>query len=283
VTWPRDGGQPVHLTVALAAHATRAISVNQYVARASHSTIITSDHPVVASRVMVFGSLGQGSTAAQGTTGAGTTLYLAEGSTANGFREFLSLLNPRTTGSAHVTVTFYGGAGTVIGTRTLTIGALRRGSLAVNSVTHASSVAAVIQSDVPLVVERMMYTGSPNGDTGGGTDVLAAAKPVAGWAFASGDTNSGHKEFDVLFNPGNAATTVLATWYSAGGQLVQQRFSLPAHARVTIDVVLAALALPAGSHGLVLQSVDGASFVAEQALYDSVLRQGGATLGTPIG
>lgn len=282
VVWPRSSGAPVHLTLTLPAHARQTISVNHYVPRASHATIISANHPVVAGRTMVFGAHAQGTTTVAGTTSAATTLYLVEGSTANGLQEFVSLLNPHNTGSAHVTVTFYGGAGTAIGTRRLTIGALQRGSIAVNGVTHASSVAALIVSDLSVVAERAIYTGSPNGNTAGGSDVVATARTATGWALASGDTSPGQKEFEVLFNPGSSATTVLATWYTSGGLLVQQRVSLPAHARVTIDVTATVPSLPAGSHGLVLQSIDGGTFVAEQALYDGALQQAAASLGAPL-
>lgn len=280
LTWPRAGGQAVHQTVTVPAHTVTTIAVNQYVKNASHGTIVTANQPVVAGRTMVFGTQGQGSVAAQGATSTGTTLYLAEGSTANGFQEFLSVLNPQSTSAAHVTMTFYGGAGTVLGTRSLTIGALQTGSIEVNKVTHASSVAAIVTSDVPVVAERTMYSGSPNGSTSGGTDVLATGKLLTAWAFASGDTSLGQREFEVLYNPGDSTTTIVGTWYGENGQPVQQQFSLKPHARMTIDAVLNVPALPSGKHGLVLQSTDNVSFIAEQALYDSQMQQGGAVLGT---
>ncbi len=282
VVWPLESGQPVRLAVSVPAHSVVAVPVNQHVNRASHATIVTADQPVIAARTMAFGSNGQGTTVTPGVTNAANVLYLAEGSTANGFQEFVSVLNPLNTITAHVTVTFYGGAGTALGSRTLTLGPLRRGSIGVNSVTHASSVAAVIRSDQPVIAERAMYMGAPNGPSGGGTDVFAASQTSTGWAFASGDTSGGQKEFVALLNPGGTATTVLATWYNSDGQLTQQGFNLAAYARMTVDVVLSALSLPAGTHGLVLQSKTGVPFVAEEALYNSTLQQGGAVPGIPV-
>jgi len=282
ITWPVQGSQAVHFTTTVPAHAVVSVPVNQYVKGASHATIVTSNQKVVAARTLAFGASGQGTTVVHGATGAGTTLYLAEGSTANGFQEFVSLLNPRSTGTAHVKVTFYGASGTALASRTLTIAALGRGSIDANSVTHASSVAAVVRSDVPVVAERSMYMGSPNAASGGGTDVFATAQAAAGWAFAAGDTGAGQKEFITLLNPGSTATSVLATWYEANGQTARQSFSLTAHARLTVDVVLSALALPAGTHGVVIQSTGGVPFVAEEALYNGTLRQGAALSGDPV-
>jgi hypothetical protein len=127
-----------------------------------------------------------------------------------------------------------------------------------------------------------MYKGSPNSGLGGGTDAFATAKPATGWAFASGDSASTPKEFEILFNPSPAPTTIMATWYSSNGQLVQQSFSLAAEARKTIDVSQSVPTLPGGAHGLVLQSTNGVAFVAEQALYDSAVQQGAAVLGAPL-
>jgi hypothetical protein len=236
---------------------------------------------VVAARTLVFGTAGQGATVTSGVTGGGTTQYFAEGSTANGFEEYLSVLNPGSGGAAQVRVTFYGGAGTVLGTRTLSVAAQGRGSIAVNGVTHASAVAAVVTSDVPVVAERAMYMGDPNSDTGGGTDVFATAA-ARGWAFAAGDTSGGQKEFLTLLNPSGTGTSVVATWYEASGQIVQQTYSVRAHARLTVDVVLSALLLPAGTHGLVVASTDGVAFVAEEAYYSGTLAQGAALAGDPV-
>ncbi len=280
--WPVQGSKAVRLQVTVPAHSVLSVPVNQYVKSASHATIVTSNQKVIAARTLIFGAAGQSATVTHGATSAGTTLYFAEGSTANGFQEFVSLLNPQSASTAHVTVTFYGGAGTILGSRTVTIAPLGRASIAVNSLTHASSVAATVRSDVPVLAERSMYMGSPNSDSGAGTDVFAAAQAATGWAFAAGDTGSGQKEFITLLNPGSTATTVVATWYESSGQLVQQSFSLNGHARLTVDVVLSALTLPAGVHGLVVQSTDGAQFVAEEALYSGTLQQGAALVGEPV-
>ncbi len=281
VTWPRTGGKSVQTTFTVAAHSVRSVSVNKYVPGTSHAMIVSSNHAVVVARETVFGSKSQGTMVTQGTSRAATKLYLAEGSTTGGVQESVTVLDPGSK-SAHVTLTFYASSGKSIAKRTLTVGSVQRQSIDVNSITNSASVAAVVSSDVPVVAERIIFTGSPNGSSAGGTDVLASAIAASGWAFASGDTSAGNKEFITLLNPVGKAATIVATWYSSSGELVQRQFTLPANARITIDVSRSAGTLPAGSHATVLRSLAGSPFVVEQSLYDGAMKQCGTTSGTSL-
>ncbi|HVC81276.1 MAG TPA: hypothetical protein VNL35_12345, partial [Chloroflexota bacterium] len=153
----------------------------------------------------------------------------------------------------------------------------------VNDVVQTSAVATVLQSNIPVVAERSMYFGAPNGGSADGTVVFGRAIPSLGWAFASGDTRNGRSEFELLFNPNRDSSTIVATFYGEDGRLLRRTFTLPGHSRLNIDVTLSVPELARGQHGIVLQSINGVSFVAEQALYDNYMRNGSATVGTPIG
>src|SRR5581483_3017324 len=140
-----------------------------------------------------------------GATGAGTTLYFAEGSTNNGFELFLTILNPDGSRAAQVTASFSDRQGNALGNRSLIVEPLRRATIKVNEVTSNTAIATVVQSSSPIVAERAMYFGAPNGGSAGGTVVFGQVTPALGWSFASGDTRLGNSQFELLFNPNRTA------------------------------------------------------------------------------
>lgn len=245
------------------------------------ATMVQTDQPIVVARTMLFGAYQQGAHSTAGATQTETTLYFAEGATANGFEEYLTVLNPQAAQAAQVTASFYDRQGTLLASRTIVVEPLHRGNIKVNEVVYTSSIATVLRSDVPIIAERAMYFGAPNGSADG-TVVFGEATPALGWAFAGGDMQSGRSEFELLFNPNAASSTIVATYYGEDGRLLQRTFTLAGHARLNIDVTLSVPELARGLHGVVLQSSNGVPFVAEQALYANAMHSGSATVGTPV-
>ncbi|HVA89485.1 MAG TPA: hypothetical protein VNL71_06555 [Chloroflexota bacterium] len=282
ISWPLGNGRaPIQHTLTVPARTQMTVSVNTYVPRASHATMITSDQPIVAARGLVFGAAGQGATLKPGITQAAGTLYFAEGSTANGFEEYLTIFNPDATRAAQVTAQFYDPQGHLVGTRTVMVGAMARGTIKVNTVARESSIASVLHSTLPIVAERSLYFGAPNGGSAGGTDVFGRSTPALAWAFAAGDTRQGQAEFDLVYNPNPKANQILATYHGSDGQLVRKIVDVPANARVTVDVIRSVTGLARGYHGVTLRSLSGLPFLAEQAIYNQGLTRGFATAGTP--
>jgi hypothetical protein len=145
-----------------------------------------------------------------------------------------------------------------------------------------SAISAVLQSTVPIVAERSMYFGAPNGGSGDGTVVFGVAATAQGWAFASGNSQYGRSEFELLFNPNQAASTIVATYFGEDGRLVQKTFTVPGRTRLNIDVTSAVPELPRGLHSVTLHTLNGAPIVAEQALYGNGMLNGSAMAGIPI-
>jgi hypothetical protein len=230
---------------------------------------------------MRFGAQQQGALTSVGATHTGTTLYFAEGSTNNGFEQYLTIFNPGS-GQARVTAAFFDRQGNSLGSRVLVVEPMRRATIKVNEVTSNTAIATVVRSSSPIVAERAMYFGAPNGGDAGGTVVFGQPTPALGWAFASGDTQPGNAQFELLFNPNRAASTIEAAYYTDGGQVVRKTFTLPGNARLNIDVTQAMPELPRGYHGVILRSTNGVPFIAEQALYGQGMTSGGATIGTPM-
>ena len=282
VSWPLGNGRaPVQYDLTIPGRAQVMVPVNSYVKHASHATMISSDQPIAAARRIIFGTQQQGATLKPGTTQSATTLYFAEGSTANGFEEYLTIFNPDRSRAAAVTAQFHDQLGHLLGTRTITVDPMSRGTIKVNTVARASSIASVLHSSLPIVAERALYFGAPNGNSAGGTDVFGRSTPAIGWIFASGDTSPGSSEFDLLYNPNPRANDILITYHTASGQLVQASFNVPANARITVDLNRSVPDLPRGVHGVEMRSLSGLPFLAEQAIYNQNLTRGYALAGAP--
>ncbi len=282
ISWPLGNGKaPIKYDLTVPARTQMVIPVNTYVKHASHATMINSDQPIVVARRIVFGTSQQGATLDPGATRSATTLYFAEGSTANGFEEYLTIFNPDDTRVAQVNAQFHDQLGRLLGTRSITIDPMSRGTIEVNTVAHSSSIASVLHSNLPIVAERALYFGAPNGNSAGGTVVFGRASSAMGWTFADGDTSPGRKEFDLLYNPNSRANDILLTYYTASGQVVNDTFTVPANARITVDVIRSVTGLPRGLHGLAMRSLSGVPFLAEQALYNQNLTRGSASAGAP--
>ncbi|HVC79863.1 MAG TPA: hypothetical protein VNL35_05090, partial [Chloroflexota bacterium] len=177
---------------------------------------------------------------------------------------------------------FYGASGKLLGSKTVTIDPMHRANIKVNDSVKASSVSTVLTSTIAVVAERSMYFGSPNSANSGGTMVFGQANPAQGWAFARGNTLPGQSEFELLYNPNPDSSTVEVTYYLDSGRTVQKTFTLAGHSRLTLDVAKMAPLLGHGYHGVVLQTTNGISFIAEQAIYINNMTNGSATLGVPV-
>jgi kumamolisin len=146
------------------------------------SAEVTSDAPIVAERqeYFVFNGSIPGGTDVIGEPGPAKVVYsFAEGYTAPGFSEFLTLQNP-TTSSESVVVTLYM-HNSIISQQVVTVGPQTRSTMSINNyaapIAHANPSAgyevslAVWASSGTIVVERPMYFNYHN-FAWGGTDVI---------------------------------------------------------------------------------------------------------------
>ena len=162
---------------------------------------------------------------------ASMTWYFAEGSVGGNFQEYLTLQNPDTTQTAHVTVQYLEETSppqTVTGTYTVLPSS--RFTIDVDKTVGSCvtcphiSLAAIVQvtSGPAIVAERPMYF-NLNG-VQSGTDVLGATAPQTGYYFAEGDSRqagaANYSTFITMLNPSETDTAnVTITYYtgSCGG------------------------------------------------------------------
>ncbi len=257
------------VAVVVAAHSHAVVDVNSLLTGQALSIVADSDRPVLVERTMTFGHDGHGSsygltmqTAAPTTA---TRWLFPEGTTANHFQTFITILNPGA-GATRVTARFYSTVGTILGARSLTVAARSRATLLLSTILRASSVAGVVTSDRPVVVEQPEYFGSPNATGVAGSVVLGRTATNTRWSFPYGDTSRGQSEFVLLYNPSTLQTASVDVTVYSGGARVTKRFSVGPTARYTLDMGRAFPRMR-GRHGVTLRSANGQGFVAEQTLF----------------
>jgi len=159
---------------------------------------VTSSQPIVAERPMYFNYNGAwpGGSNVMGAASAQTQWYFAEGCTRPGFHTWLCLQNP--TGSdAQVTIDYLCGDGARV-SREVTVNKRSRYTLPVHDSASGigvhdgphGDVSMQVTSSQPIVAERPMYF-NYNGTIAGGSNVMGATAPQAGWYFAEGCTRPG--------------------------------------------------------------------------------------------
>ncbi|MDQ2907014.1 MAG: S53 family peptidase [Chloroflexota bacterium] len=183
---------------------------------------------------------------------ANKTWYFAEGSVGGQFTEYLTLLNPNASQTAHVSVQYLFENQAAV-TKTYTLAASTRftvnvdGELGIAPPAAQQAISAIVTSDVAIVAERPMYFNRPSDLSASGTDVLGATHATnTTFYFAAGDTNQtssdNSKEFITILNPNSSTATITATYYSGGAVVDTETLSVPALHRGTITTPYRGLA-----------------------------------------
>jgi thermitase len=198
--------------------------------------------------------------------------YFAEGYTAPGFDQYLTILNPNPV-SADVFVTYYLEDGQTQ-SAFLTVAASARATVTVHEtergVGRAGAVAALVETSHPdgIVVERPLYF-LYQSQIGGGDNALGATAPAATWYFAEGWTGDGFDEYLTILNPGMVDAAVTITYFRSGGlpPVVTHR-TVPATSRVTVTVhdPVEGVGRNQAVSALV-ESTNGAGIIVERPMY----------------
>ena len=274
---PAGGRRARTVSVVVGGERSLAVPVNKLYSGVALAAIVTSKDPVTIARVQTFGAHGYGATANVGTTGAATVWLFAEGASARRFETFYTVLNPQAR-TARVTAVFTDTRGHVLARRTLIVGGLRRGTIQLTRIVRAEAVAALLTATLPVVIERPYYFGPPNGGETGGSIVYGRNGTGLTWTFPAGDTTGGGNERLLVFNPNGQTLRVRAIFYLATGRMLTRTFSVPAHARYTLDV-RRAIGPRGTAHGSQLVATNGLGFVAEQSIYNARFAAGYGTAG----
>ncbi len=235
------------------------------------SLTLESSQPVVAERAMYFDYGGwTGGSCVMGTTALGKEYYFAEGTTRQGFDEYLCLQNPNSA-AIDVTCTFQvnpAGLAPVVVKVFRVEPSSRLTAFVPDWIGRNRDASVALKSDFEFLAERPMYfdyTGYGANWTGGHC-VMGAPAPASKWFFAEGCTLAGFHEYLCLQNPGAADATIKITYLTQEtGALPVQTSVVPAHSRVTSLVNVAA---GAGYQlSCLISVVNGPDIVVERPMY----------------
>ncbi len=229
VTFMKPGGSTQLHSYPMTANSRMTIMVNSLVTSSDVSTYVHADQPVVVERAMYWGGM-TGGHVAVGANSPHNDWYLAEGTTAYGFEEYVLVQNPNPTATA-VRATFMkpGGATQQFD---FSMPGYSRHTLFVNGLVTLSDVSTHIHSDLPVVAERAMYW---NGKDGGHA-TLGVTEGCATWYLAEGTTAWGFEEYVLVQNPNPTAASVTFTFLKQGGSQVKAVYTVEPLSRFTLDV-----------------------------------------------
>lgn len=213
-----------------------------------------------------------------------TTWYFAEGTTREGFFEYISLQNPATE-TAHVNITYMTNEGP-IGPYVYDIPPVSRGTVYVNGYLDPGlDVSARVESDLGLVAERPMYF-TYKGIWEGGHVVEGVTATSSNWYFAEGTTRPGFEEWLCIQNPQETAQDVTVSFITPSEVHVKS-YAVPGNYRFTVDVNLeVALLWPEEPHQDVSITVEAnQGIIAERPIYFNYMNDwegGSAVVGETL-
>lgn len=256
------------------------------------SVKVESDLPVVVERPIYFSYLGTGNWGwhgghcVLGATELHNRYYFAEGSTRQGFEEWLVLQNPNQE-AIEVEVSYYAAEGQDEETkRNYTVPSLSRATVYVpDEVGGGKDVSISLSSEHDFLAERSMYFRyTLAGDWTGGDCVMGIPQASAGLYFAEGYTGSRFHEYLCLFNPGDEEATMRLSYYTwEKGKLEGPEIKVPPKRRVTLLVnEYAGWNLQLSG---ILEVTTGPEIIGERCMYFDYLGiSGGHTqAGQPLG
>jgi hypothetical protein len=161
-----------------------------------------------------------------------TTWYFAEGTTREGFFEYLSIQNPGAD-EAEVSITYMTNEGEV-GPFVTIVPPVTRETILVNSqLDEGLDVSTKVEGDKGLVVERPMYF-TYKDKWEGGHVVMGVNQASNEWYFAEGTTRPGFDEWLCIQNAQPEQQQVTVTYYAVDAHV--ETYTISAQHRFTIDV-----------------------------------------------
>lgn len=192
------------------------------------------------------------------------TRYLAEGAATAFFDTRIVVANPSPSTSARVVVRLTKSDGTSVW-QVVSVPASQSAIVQANMLlpTTGAEFSTVVESDVPVVVDRRMQWS--RGRYGAHAETaLAAAAPT--WHLAEGSTAAGFQLFYLLQNPGATSAQVRVRFLLPSGAPLDRTYTVPARSRFTVWVNQIA-ALASTDVSAVVDVLSGPNIIVERAMY----------------
>jgi photosystem II stability/assembly factor-like uncharacterized protein len=237
MTFMKPGGAVQTHSFSIAGQARYTVNVNELVDRSDVSTKVEATSPVICERAMYRYNKDLGHDTI-GTPSTSREWYLAEGTTAWGFDEWVLIQNPNPQ-QAVVDVEFMLPDGSVVPYGALVPGQSRY-TIHVDTIPRCeqTDLSTYVKSDQPVICERAMYW--QGATSRGGHDTIGTPLPSTHWYLAEGTTAWGFEEYILVQNPNDTRAVVSFTFMKPDGGTVFLSFSIAAKSRFSLkanDVV----------------------------------------------
>lgn len=279
-----QSGTAVVQTLAVPAN-TRGTFVGQY---SGHMPMaITSTQPVMVERPTYFTNVSgvSGAYDIVGTPALANDWLFAEGYTSSTSQEYLTIANIQTSGTAtaNVTVILKSAKGAT-NSYTFPVNANTQAIFNVNTNNNFTGSTPEVSAEVKstgttIIVQREMYFTYKHtlaNTAMGGTDVIGQVGPAAhsSYSFSEGYSNTGYNEWLTIQNPNATSETIYLTLVNGDGKIFTENFTVTANTRFTLDITAtvhtafnAGTSSTANSASMTVQTLNGATFVAERPMY----------------
>ncbi|MBN2027912.1 MAG: FG-GAP repeat protein [Actinobacteria bacterium] len=209
MTFMKPGGETQEYAFPVAGESRYTVNVNQVVPESDVSTTVEASAPVICERSMYRDNKALGHDSI-GTPSTSRVWFLAEGTTAWGFDEYVLVQNPGLQEAA-ASVNFMLPDGSVVPYGILIPGQSRF-TIHVDEVPGCedTDLSTFISSNVPVICERAMYW--QGASSPGGHDTIGTPLPCDRWYLAEGTTAWGFEEYVLVQNPNPEAAVVSFTF-----------------------------------------------------------------------
>ena len=200
------------------------------------STLVQSTNgvPLVVERTMFWDAGYYAGHTGSAVTSPATTWYFGEGS--QGFFDTYVLLANSSASPANVTVRFLRESGGPV-TKTFDVDSNRRVPVFAGNYPElvGTAFSIVVDSNVPIIAERAMYFGNTP-FWGAGHESAGVSAPAKTWYHAEGATGPFFDTYILMGNPNGSTANVTMTFLLASGATIVRNKTIPANARLTVNV-----------------------------------------------
>jgi hypothetical protein len=273
INYLREGGGVTTQTLTIPATTRTTIRVDDVpgVTPGAVSTVVTSTSgtPLVVERTMRWDGVGQyGSHTEKAMTGTATKWYFAEGSQGF-FYTYLLLANPNATANVATVDWLLEGAAPLQRTYNLAANSRTTIDAGADAALVGRSFGIVVTFDIPGSAERTMYFGAPPDVLfKGGHNSAGVTAPSTTWFLAEGATGPFFETFVLLANPNTSPVVAELRFLPQSGLPVTRSVTIPARARVTVNLEALTPAAPELANAAVATQVTAPlPIIVERAQY----------------
>ncbi|MHB8895944.1 MAG: DUF5719 family protein [Candidatus Geothermincolia bacterium] len=201
--------------------------------------------------------------------------YLAEGTTAWGFSDYITIQNPNS--SATTAKITYMPAGSAVQTATLNLPAASQTTVNPAEALGEKDFSTLVQSlddNKPITVDRTMSWTGQDAPSPEGHCSVGVIQPERTWYLPEGSSAWGFECWLLIQNPGNADANCEVTYMIEGSEPKMVKHTVPKHSRASFS-----MEQDIGNHDASIKVTADQSIIAERSMYKNNRREGHESTG----